>query len=104
MPPTAANWPVTPATGESNDQRDQNHQVKHMFELAKTKTTDVGGGIKHEQPSHTSRICRMSWVEANSITRPIPTLVKTNISFEVRTFPSSAALSSFRWEGSSVFS
>ena len=36
--------------------------------------------------------------------KAIANVVKTYISRDVRTFPSSFALSSLRWEGSSVFS
>ena len=36
--------------------------------------------------------------------KPIINVVKTNISLEDRTWPSSDALSNFRWEGSSVLS
>ena len=42
-------------------------------------------------------------IEVKTI-KPIINEVKTNISLEDRTVPSSAALSNFRWEGSSVLS
>ena len=42
-------------------------------------------------------------IEVKTI-NPIINVVKTNISLEDRTVPSSAALSNFRWEGSSVLS
>ena len=39
-----------------------------------------------------------------NVNKPIKTEVKTNISLEVRNWPSSIDLSIFRWVGSSVFS